>query len=390
MKLFVGRDIKDNDSVYIDASKSRPILICGKRGSGKSYTLGVIAEEICSLERENVIPLIVDPMGIYWCMCEPNSLQRDVLWEWGLSEASHRVSLLIPGAPEEHMGAEVVLEMKKRGVCFRSLRINASEMSPDLWCDLWGLNINDVQGIGLYRAVLHLRRTKSFFTIKDIREEIEFDSRIKDVTKQALFNKLEMLAEWNIFSEEYFPLEKLLDPSCVNVLDLSTLGGGRQDLRNLIVSVLCKNIFSRRIKARKREELGIDSEFPHVWLMIDEAQNFIPSGKTSLSKDILIRWVKEGRQPGLSFVAATQQPSALDNEILSQCDIIMSHKITMKDDVDALNRLSQDYMGNEFKTFIRKIQRVGEVVLVDDEKERVSMVQIRPRRSRHGGGEIKI
>ena len=82
MKLFIGRDIKNNESVYIDASKSRPILICGKRGSGKSYTLGVIAEEICSLDRENVVPLIVDPMGIYWCMCEPNSPQREALCLW--------------------------------------------------------------------------------------------------------------------------------------------------------------------------------------------------------------------------------------------------------------------------------------------------------------------
>lgn len=390
MKLFIGRDIKNNESVYIDASKSRPILICGKRGSGKSYTLGVIAEEICSLERENVVPLIVDPMGIYWCICEPNSPQREALWEWGLSETSYGVSLLVPGAPEEHMGSEVVPEMKRRGVTFRSLKINASDLSPDLWCDLWNLNVNDIQGIGLYRAVLHLKKNKSFFTVKDIMEEIELDPKIKDVTKEALANKLEMVNEWNIFSKEYNPLEKLLDPASVNVLDLSTVGGGRQDFRNLIVSVLCKNIFSKRIKARKKEELGIRSEFPHVWLMIDEAQNFIPSGKTSLSKDILIRWVKEGRQPGLSFVAATQQPSALDNEILSQCDIIMSHKITMKDDVSALNRLSQDYMGSEFKTFIRKIQRVGEVVMVDDERERVSMVQIRPRRSRHGGGEIRI
>jgi hypothetical protein len=46
-------------------------------------------------------------------------------------------------------------------------------------------------------------------------------------------------------------------------------------------------------------------------------------------------------------------------------------------------------MGGELKTFIRKLQWRGEAVLVDDEQENVSVVQIRPRRSRHGGGESK-
>jgi hypothetical protein len=59
---------------------------------------------------------------------------------------------------------------------------------------------------------------------------------------------------------------------------------------------------------------------------------------------MLIRWVKEGRQPGLSLVVATQQPAAIDAELLTQCDIIISHKITAWDDVFALNRLSATYM----------------------------------------------
>ncbi len=390
MQLFIGRDIKTKENAYIDASKSRPILICGKRGSGKSYTLGVIAEEILSLHRESVVPLIIDPMGIFWTMCESNMAQQEILWNWGLNETSYKIKLLVPGIPEKRLGDEVTNEMKKRGVNFLSLKINPSDLSPDAWCDLWDLNVNEVQGIALYRAVLQLGKNEKFFTISQIVNEIESDPRAKDVTKEALINKLQMANEWNIFAETYYPLENILDPSSINILDLSTLIAGKFDFRNLIVSVLCKNIFIKRVMARKREELGLRTEIPHVWLMIDEAHNFMPSGKNSLSKDILIQWVKEGRQPGLSMVAATQQPSALDREVLSQCDIILTHKITMKDDIDSLNRLSQDYMGSELKTFIRKIERNGEVVIVDDEKEKVSMVQIRPRKSKHGGGEIRV
>jgi hypothetical protein len=44
-------------------------------------------------------------------------------------------------------------------------------------------------------------------------------------------------------------------------------------------------------------------------------------------------------------------------------------------------------MGGELKTYIRKLKRQGEAVLVDDEQETVVMAQIRPRKSYHGGGE---
>ena len=45
----------------------------GKRGSGKSYTMGVIAEGLASLEEEtanSITSLIIDTMGIYWTMKE--------------------------------------------------------------------------------------------------------------------------------------------------------------------------------------------------------------------------------------------------------------------------------------------------------------------------------
>jgi hypothetical protein len=122
-------------------------------------------------------------------------------------------------------------------------------------------------------------------------------------------------------------------------------------------------------------------------MLIDEAHQFVPAGRSTLAKEALIRWAKEGRQPGLSLVVASQQPSAIDAEVLTQCDIILGQKLTNSADIQAINSLSQDYMGGELKTYIRKLERRGEAVLVDDEQERVVMTQIRPRKSYHGGGE---
>lgn len=385
--LSIGRDSKNQDVVYLNASHSRAALVCGKRGSGKSYTLGVIVEELKQLANNLVI--IIDPMGIYYPMVQPNHEQDRLLWDWGLHAQGMPTLLLVPGAPESlYGGSDVVRAMESMGVRFRQFRINPADLSPDAWCELFDLSISDVMGIALFRAVQHLaRKRKEHFFIPDIIEEIDGDGRINDRTREALLNRLETAQDWGLFSSQYQEIWEIFDPKSVNIVDLSTLDPTPRGRRNLVVDVLARDIFRRRTIARRKEELGLSSELPCVWMLIDEAHQFVPSGKSTLSKEILIRWAKEGRQPGLSLVVASQQPSAIDSEILTQCDVLLCQKITNGTDIASINGLSQDYMGGELKTFIRKLQRRGEAVLVDDEQERVVMVQIRPRQSQHGGGE---
>jgi hypothetical protein len=62
--LSVGRDSKNQEIVYLNASHSRAVLICGKRGSGKSYTLVSLSKS--SDSKQNNLVIIIDPMGIYY------------------------------------------------------------------------------------------------------------------------------------------------------------------------------------------------------------------------------------------------------------------------------------------------------------------------------------
>lgn len=385
--LNIGKDLKSDEFTYLDASRSRAVLVCGKRGSGKSYTLGVIVEEL--LDAGNTLVIIIDPMGIYYPMAQPNQEQERLLWDWGLSAKGVPILLLVPGAPETLYGGREVIEvMEARGVRFRQFRINPADLSPDAWCELFDLSISDVMGIALFRAVQHLRRRrKEHFFIADIIDAVEGDGLVQDRTRQALLNRLEMAQDWDIFSTRYQELWEVFDPTGVNIMDLSTLDPGPRGRRNLVVDVLARDIFKRRTIARRKEELGLIGELPRVWMLIDEAHQFIPTGKSTLAKEALIRWAKEGRQPGISLVVASQQPSAIDSEVITQCDVIIAQKLTNRADINAVNALSQDYMGGELKTYIRKLKRRGEAVLVDDEQERVVTAQIRPRKSYHGGGE---
>ena len=383
-EIFIGEERDSGEETLIDTSKARALFVCGKRGTGKSYSLGNVIEEV-NREMPDTVPLVVDPMGIYWTMAEPNDEQQDLLWDWGMQPTGFDTTILVPGDPTERYGPEVYDEMMRRGIEIESLRLNPSDISPDGWCELFDLNINKPMGIALYRAVRSLNESQDFFDLDELIEEVEYDEKANERTVDALVNRLEMAHEWGIFSDSYTDIWNNLDPSRVNILDVSVLDPGKYGLRNLVVYVLTKKIFDERSKARRREELQLSSDIPKVWLFIDEAHNFAPSGSSSLAKDILIRWIKEGRQPGLSLGIATQQPSAVSSDVVSQMDLIFCHKITTRTDIQSLNELSQEYMGSQLKTYIKKIDKVGEAVCVDDEREVVKQVQMRPRMSQHGG-----
>jgi len=383
--LNLGESLATGDPLAVDFDKSRRVLICGKTGSGKSYTLGVLVEELS--KNQEVIILIVDPQGIFWTMAQPNTPQEMELLKWDELPRGLKVNLLVPGQPEDRYGSpEIVARLEEHGVSIQPLRINPSDITEEMWCDLFNLDINELGGITLFKAVRQARKKlKRDFFIPDIIEEVARTNAL-DVTKEAVIRRLEMAMDWDLFeSVQYREFWQILDPTGVNVVDLSVLDQGRYGLRNLVVAVLARFIFRQRVISRRAEALNLAPALPKVWMAIDEAHNFCPSGKSALSKSIVIQWAKEGRQPGLSLVVATQQPGAIDSEVLSQCDLRIIHKITAREDLRAINNLSENYMDRDIPSYIKELNHVGEALLIDDRRERAEMVRIRPRYSLHGG-----
>ena len=387
--LRIGRHSDAQDEVVIEGDRARVMFICGKRGSGKSYTIGVLVEEIFERTQGDNLIVVVDPMGIFHTMALPNEEQVRDLLSWGLTERGFPLRLLVPGDPARRYGdTEIVETLERRGVDVQPLRINPADLSPETWCSLFNLSINDLLGIALYRAVSELQDRTDFFSLNDLERTVARDSRAQDRTKEALLNRLNAASRWGVFLEDSsYSRQDMFTAQAINVVDLSIIDPGAYGLRNLVVDIIARHLFVARTKARRREEFGLPARFPRVWLIIDEAHQFVPQSGSSLCKETLIRWVKEGRQPGLGLIAATQQPSAIDSELLSQCDLVLTHKITSVDDVQSLNRLSATYMAGELRALVRSLGGRGEAILVDDEQELVCRITVRPRRSRHGGGE---
>ena len=390
VNLQIGAEYENREPVYMNATGSRAVFICGKRGSGKSYTMGVIVEELFNQEQNKTTIIIVDPMGIYHTMAQPNSPQADEVRDAGFLTSRFPVRLIVPGDALIRYGdAAVLAKLQENGVEVVPLQINPADLSPEAWCELFDIAMNDAMGILLWRTVDMLIEKDQDFTIDDIVTKIRKDQRGKDTTKDALENRLTVATRWGIFAQEPTPLTDLFVLDQINVLDLSVIDAGTKGLRNMVLNVVSRRLFTERTQERRREEFGLSTKLPRVWLAIDEAHQFVPKGRTSLCKDMLIRWVKEGRQPGLSLVVATQQPAAIDPELLSQCDVILAHKITTWDDINALDRLSATYMQGDLKNYIRNLNRRGEALFVDDETESVSIIRVRPRFSSHGGAEIQ-
>jgi uncharacterized protein len=387
-QLLVGKNNNDGSMFRISCEKSQRILVSGKTGTGKSYTMGVLIEELSNLGDD--IILVLDPQGIFWTMAQPNNMsnEADNLWEFDREVKGYKVNLLVPGDPFERYGGEdIVQEMEKRGLKIQGLRLNPSDLSPEMWCELFNLDINELQGSMLFKAVRTCyQKLGHDFLLDDITDTIV---KLKglDKTKEALHRKIEMAHDWQLFEERrYREIWEILHPNAINILDLSVIAQGRYGLRNLVVAVLANFIFRMRTIARRREELGLPTDVKKVWTFIDEAHNFCPQGRNTLSKEILIRWAKEGRQPGLSLVVASQQPSALSSEILTQCGIRIIHRITSKEDYRAVNSLSQDFLPDDLQAHIKQLSGPGQTIIIDDELEKMVTVQIHPRQSSHGGG----
>jgi DNA helicase HerA-like ATPase len=393
--LNIGRyyalDSSLGSNVYIDIIHPHIVLICGKRGYGKSHTIGVFIEEIARLEKKvknNLGVVVFDTLGIFWTTQFPNNVDAEELDRWKQDPEGFDINLLVP--------KKFVAEYKNKGIDVDSFSIRVAELSPYHWCQLFDVKETDPLGIILTRNVLKMQSSSTRFSINELLTRIQNDMRGDDIVKDAAENFLTMADSWGIFDKDGLSIRDFVKRGNITILDLSHLPN--PVLKSIVATLVSEKIFEERIRERKIHELkkiGVDVEetgMPMVWLAVDEAQLFLPNNKEVLSKDVLINeWMRQGRQPGLSLVLATQRPSALESEVLSHSDIIICHRLTAQEDIDALSRIRPTYMHSDIKESIKKIgDEKGVALIIDDTSESAHIIKIRPRLSWHGGAESLV
>jgi DNA helicase HerA-like ATPase len=164
----------------------------------------------------------------------------------------------------------------------------------------------------------------------------------------------------------------------------------------MIASEMEKHLLIRQDlteEEQQRIKIILATAVPPTWIALDEAQNILPSEKKTTAGEMLIRYVREGRNYGLSFMVATQQPTAIDDRLLAQVDTIVAHKLTVQNDIEYVRKNLKSNLPQEviyssrildFSELMRSLD-VGQALISNTETERAIMVDIRPRISVHGG-----
>lgn len=390
-----GEDTHLTTKVSIDLLRPHIILVCGKRGSGKSYSAAVIAEEIAQLPeefRKRLAVVMIDTMGIFWSLKIPNKQQSNLLKEWGLEPKGFGdVKVFVP--------FKQVKEFKKAGIPVDGgISITPFEFSSEEWRLAFNLSATEPAGIALEKNVNELLETEKKFTIEDLITKIRDDRETSKEMKDALENMLTVANQWGVFGTEGIDINQIVKAGQTSVIDVSRLRVTEAwSVRNLLVAIVAKRIYQERIIARKEEEIArieekdIEKIFPMVWLIVDEAHQFIPSDLRTVSSEPFLTIAKQGREPGISLVAITQMPNKIHQDVLSQCDLVISHRLTSKADLDALHTIAQTYMKEDIWKYLNSLPRwSGSCLIIDDNLEKLFLVNIRPRTSHHAGATAGI
>ncbi|MCL7476354.1 MAG: ATP-binding protein [ANME-2 cluster archaeon] len=389
--LRVGRylaiDGSTGSDVYMDCLGPHAVLICGKRGYGKSYTMGTLVEELARQQppvSNNIASVIIDSMGIFWTLGFANTKEEQMLSGWNLKPEAQDVQVFVPGNNLE--------AYRTVGINATPLSIPTSDLSGFDWCTLFGVNPVHPPGILINRTVQQLKKDTVTFSLEDILDHTQNDIHTSTDTKQAVHNYFITAMGWGIFEKKGSGLNDIIRPARTAVIDISSLPDTA--IRSMVVGILARRIYQERLPARRQYEINSITgqqvtTMPMVWMFIDEAHLFMPRDGSSLAGDVLVNeWLRQGRQPGLSLVLATQQPSALDPIVLSQSDIIVCHRLTSQEDISALEKVRPTYMRQGIADSIRKMGKgKGVAFIVDDTSEASHVVQMRPRLSWHGGDE---
>ncbi len=398
-------DYFDND-VWLDTSFPHVIYITGARGTGKSFDLGVIIEGISNLNKESEIKkdvepitsIVIDTQSQFWTLgYEPklnkkipeNERQLNLLNNWKMeSNALKDFQIFVPPNTDKFLGIE------------KEITIRPKDVQAEDWCALFNEEVYGPQG-HIISSTLEALSGKEY-EIEDIINYISDDDYWEvesEKSRNALIYKLDDYRRTNLFSAKGTKVEDLLTPKTCHILMLREL---RNVDKSLLTAILSRQLFTKmgKMHSEKKKAAFFEKEYKgsdlpnKVWLFIDEAHVIAPSDSPSPGRKALREYVKRGRDAGLSLILATQQPAAIDNQILSQVNISINHRLVMEPDIAAAtNRLPSKKVElmnvngsnlNDFGSMIRLLEP-GNAFISDSFTSRAFMVHIRPRISAHGG-----
>lgn len=445
--VYLGKHAETpHKNVWMDIRGAHVLYVMGKRRSGKSYTLGALAEGLVSNEwvrqgdfEQGIV--VLDTMNVFLTMpFGVREIEKDdspavqELEKWKIDPESMPLDLFAPA------GTTVPSALTSTVITLR-----ASDLAVEEWCGLFDVDpFIDPMGHLLTQLVSKLsdqgiteqgtgnfHPPKQQYTLQDMLFALSVDvdlASFANETRQALRRRLDALTKLPLFGASGLDVRQLVRPGRISVLLLRDLD---VEMRSVMVSLIVKKVMELRAISEQQERLipihlskadklsstdakAADEErkkaeecankakagINRAWLIIDEAHNYIPARSSVPSKKPLKKYVDEGRNLGLSIVVATQQPAGLDPSIQRNADLLLVHSLSHQDDIAAAQGMLNTSIPDEVtldgkyritgsKTFDAIVRNLplGYAIAVTDKANRLFPICIRPRISVAGGGD---
>ncbi|MBD2123732.1 ATP-binding protein [Trichocoleus sp. FACHB-262] len=344
---------------------STHMAILAGTGSGKSYTAGVLVEELLRPYNRAAV-LIFDPHGEYSTLEQMRGHPA-----FAADGYSPEVKILRPD----------------------SIRIRISSLD---YYDILMLlpEMSDRQQSILNKAFNLVKRHKRGEYRWDVQDLIaavyEADKQTDEEGNEkagssapALEWKLERLERSPYFHAfEHLTPKDLFAPGQVTVLQMNEIS---QEEQQVICAAVLRQANHARMNTQKELLTPEDENYlPYpVFILIEEAHRFAPAHEPSRCKAVLRTILSEGRKFGLGVGLITQRPGKLDADVLSQCMSQFLMRIVNPVDQESL-KYGVEAAGRDLLKELPALTK-GQVIISGACINTPVLCKVRQRLTSHGG-----
>ena len=312
------------------------IGVFGGSGSGKSFALRVIIEE---LMKKRIPTIVLDPhyemdfklktydeAADYSNLYQSFLLGKDVGVDFkDLNVGEFKNLLNAAGAMTDAMDTSVD-EVFKRGESVDAFRLRLSEIleALDRTEDALNMDMQTAEAAGDAAEADRIRRLQGY--------QKTYGRKLNASSLKGISWRFRRLVQDNVFSNSSEALEAALRSG-----KLISLKGSTR-LLEVYSSYILKKFYYKRRAYMDAKLLGTNDEdyFPPFIIITDEAHNFAPKAFESASKPILKEVAQEGRKYGVFLILATQRITLLDDTITAQLNTKFILRTVRESDISTI------------------------------------------------------
>ena len=382
-RLIIGKYASNKTvEAILDGNRffQRHATIVGSTGSGKSFTIANILEKANELEHANLI--VFDLHGEYnelsyaeqIKICDSEDGLHIPLWFFNYEEIHSLFIESFEGTSTNQRAAVIkyILEHKKR-----YLEENMTEFSSEIITADTPIPFS-AKGLKEYLEVENIKEDETGEVDKSGDRQgqaktkqgqyygkltnliTRLQTKIDDKKYGFVFNedntvRADYLKE---FVDKIMGLDKK-----IKVIDLSEVPS---DMLPIIIGIVTRLVYEVQFWMSPKTD---ETRHP-IAFICDEAHLYMPRDTTKLkavenkSLEIFEKISKEGRKYGVSLVIVSQRPAELNSTIISQCNNIISLKITNDRDKAAVATMLTDSLVGLVETLPNL--DVGECIVIGD------------------------